>query len=320
MDASETAAFERACTEPLGAQAIRALAARAQASAERADCLALVAALAHCAFAAPERVAMTYDAAARGWLGASVDGPVIDAADLPRLPIPPALWSALGELRRDAATGLLGAGEVTTRTAALGAHHDPALRERAAASAPAWPGVTQAAAGQAPARWALADLAAAPADSLSARFRRLVVDNGFDLEVLDCEAMDLASLPPPLGWLNARILQVHDLWHIVAGYQTAGLHEVAISAFQLAQFGHGYSAMFLASTALGAADRAPERFGLTMDVVFSACKHGRETPPMIAIPWEAVWGETVEAVRARFRITPYASPYPSDVFERGIAV
>ena len=60
------------------------------------------------------------------------------------------------------------------------------------------------------------------------------------------EALSLASLPPALRYLNTRILQMHDIWHLAGGFKTTALHEIAISAFQQAQFGHGYSAMFLA--------------------------------------------------------------------------
>ncbi len=52
--------------------------------------------------------------------------------------------------------------------------------------------------------------------------------------MLDRDAPSLRDLPAPLNYLNARILQVHDLWHLVGGYQTTGLHEIAISAFHLA--------------------------------------------------------------------------------------
>ena len=32
-----------------------------------------------------------------------------------------------------------------------------------------------------------------------------------------------------------------------------------------------------------------------MDVVFDAWRHGRQTPPLIAIPWAEVWSGPVEA-------------------------
>jgi ubiquinone biosynthesis protein Coq4 len=176
--------------------------------------------------------------------------------------------------------------------------------------------VTEAAKAGFPARTRLADLAACPAGSLGEEFHRLIVDNNFDLEVLDRDALGLTDLTPPLDYLNGRMLQAHDLWHIVAGYRTTALHEVAISGFQMAQFGHNYSAMFLAVAATAAAVRDTAFFAMLMDTILTAWAHGRQTPPMLLIPWERVWDQPTEAIRSRFGVTPYATPYPADIFEQ----
>ena len=102
-----------------------------------------------------------------------------------------------------------------------------------------YPGVAEAAAGGIPPRFTLEELAACPRDSLGGSMHAFVVDNGFDLEVLDRDSLGLQELPPPLDYLNVRILQCHDIWHLVAGHATSGLHEVSVSGFQMAQFGVG---------------------------------------------------------------------------------
>jgi ubiquinone biosynthesis protein Coq4 len=166
-----------------------------------------------------------------------------------------------------------------------------------------------------PPRFTLAALAACPKGSLGRTFHDLIVDNNFDLEVLDREALGLSDLPAPLDYLNARILQCHDLWHIVGGYRTTALHEVAISAFQAAQFGHGYSAIFLAVIA-ARTNADPGLFGLIMDVTLDAWRHGRETPALIVVDWPAVWAGSIEEVRAGLGVTAFVSPHPADLFEQ----
>ena len=91
---------------------------------------------------------------------------------------------------------------------------------------------------------------------------------------------------------------------------------MAISGFQLAQFGHNYSAMFLAVVAAGGMMRPPEASGLILETILSAWVHGRRTPPMIGIPWEDVWDQSTDAIRARFGVEAYVSPYPADLFEQ----
>lgn len=275
----------------------------------------LAAAFAHAAFAAPGRIAPTYDAAAEGWFGRPVNGasilPVPDTA----LPIPAGVWSDFWGLISEAGNSI-GAGEITARTAAIGGHLPEDYRALAATVCAAYPGVTEAAAQGFPDRFTMDALSRCPADSLGGTFYRLIVDNKFDLEVLDRDQLQLASLRPPLDYLNARMLQSHDLWHIVAGYETTKLHEVAISAFQMAQFGHSYSAMFLAVVSGSSAFRPEAVFDVLMELVLSAWVHGRRTPPMLGIVWEDVWHLPTSEVRARYGIEPYVSPFPADMAEQ----
>ena len=268
----------------------------------------------HAAAAGPERLVPTYDGAAEGWLGAPPKAMMLEAAAEP-LPIPQDFWSGFWALATEPRAGP-DPGEITQRTAALAAKLDPGFRDRAAAMAWRYPGVRDAAAAGYPARFTLETLAQAPAGSLGHEFHSLIVDNGFDLEVLDREALGLADLPAPLNYLNARILQCHDLWHIAAGYQTTALHEVAISGFQAGQFGHGYSALFLAMVLTRAAFAQPEAAGLFLDTILVAWTHGRESPPLLGLDWPAIWGLPTAEVRTSIGLAPYASPYPADLFEQ----
>lgn len=274
----------------------------------------LAALFAHAAFAAPERIAAVYDAAAAGWFGTPVGVAPIAPPPVQPLALAPAFWTSFWGLVTDAG-GNLEAGEVTVRTAALGGLLDPAYPARIAAACSAYPGVLEAARQGLPDRFSLESLAACPDGSLGEAFRRLIVDNGFDFEVLDRDALGLSDLTPPLDYLNTRMLQTHDLWHILAGYRTTKLHEVAISAFQMAQFGHGYSAMFLAMVATAASFRPDPSFSLLAETILSAWVHGRRTPSMLAIPWESIWDQPIEAIRRQFGVVAYPSPYPADLFE-----
>src|SRR6185437_2238961 len=226
---------ERAGVEALaqaGAEddAARALGARLKASPQPQDVKALAALWLHGAAAAPERIPGIYDAVAEGYLGEPLGAKPVrtDAAAAERpAPIPPAFWQGLWELL-DEPRGGLGAAGVTSRTAALSGLLSADLAARVGKASLAYPGVPAAVAQGYPRRFTLAALARCPPGSLGGRFHALIVDNGFDLEVLDRTALGLDKLPPPLDYLNARILQCHDLWHITGGYETTALHEVAI--------------------------------------------------------------------------------------------
>jgi ubiquinone biosynthesis protein Coq4 len=320
LDADAFMAAAQAGPETMAAVEAAAVAAKADPFGAHAARATLAAALAHAAFAAPNRTAAIYDAAAAGWLGPATP-PAIPAPDLPALPIPQALWPDFWALVADAAAGKVDALSITTRSAGLGGHFGPAFQDRVAATCLDWPGVREAAAGGIPPKFTLEALARGPDGSVANRFHRLIVENGFDLEVLDRDALGLDALMAPLDYLNVRSLQSHDLWHILGGYHTTALHEIAISGFQLAQFGHSYSAQFLAVTAATAASSPPPGFNFLMDVVLSGWRHGRETPSLLGLDWESHWHLDVETLREKLGMRAYPTPYPPDIIEqtRGLA-
>lgn len=284
----------------------------AAASAERLE----AAEVGHVAFAAPWRLVEVMDRFADRRARVAPLSMPTGSPDpgRPPLPVPDSLFAALWAIV-DGAGGGRSALEFTQATAALMAHLDPAFRDAQLELSRQWPGVAEAAARGWPEPFTLGALAAAPAGSLAGEFHDLIVRNGFDLEVLDRDALSLRDLPPPLDYLNARILQVHDLWHLVGGYHTTGLHEIAISAFQLAQFGHAYSASVLAVT-LAASSVEPVRYGVLSGVIAAAWRHGRTTPPLLGVDWPALWAEPIETVRERLGVTAFESPWPADLFER----
>jgi ubiquinone biosynthesis protein Coq4 len=297
-------------------EAVRGLGARLKAKPQSQDLKALAALWLHAAAAAPEALPGIYDAAAEGYLGEPLGAPAVAiATPVSPEPIPAAFWVALWELLDEPRGGL----NLTNKTAALAGLISPKMQPRVGLAALAYPGVRTAVAQGYPKKFTLEALARCPRDSLGGEFHTLIVDNGFDLEVLDRDALGLDKLPAPLGYLNARILQCHDLWHIVAGYKTTALHEVAISAFQLAQFGHHYSSMFLAMVLTRIAFERPEGGPLMLQTILTAWVHGRRTPPLLGVDWPAAWDLPLDKVRNRLGVTPYVSPFPADIFEQQVA-
>ena len=285
----------------------------------RAIRLRLSAQLAHAAFLAPERLADVWDTLALGWQGRAVQAPPVSPPERPVEQADPDLWSAVWSVAEDAIAGKLDALSITARTAALGALAGETYQQRTAAAAAYYPGIDQVAGLALPQRIRLEQLAACPHGSIGARFHALIVENKFDLEGLDRDAIGLAELPSPLDYLNTRILQSHDLWHIIAGYETTALHEIALSAFQMAQFGHAYSAQFLAVTAVIGSLSSGFGWPVLMTTLTSAWRHGRETPPIMLIDWENQWQKSVEQLRSEFDIRSYSRPYPADLIERRLA-
>ena len=269
----------------------------------------------HVAAVAPERLCEDWDRMCLGWRGHLPRAEAIVVEDVAPGSVPdnffPALWALVDD--PDAGTE---AGDITVRTAALAGLLEPPFWERVASMTHRYPGVDDAAAHGLPDRFRFDDIAACPPGSLGGRLHSLVVDEGFDLEVLDRDDLGLSDLQPPLDYVNTRMLQCHDVWHEVAGYETTGLHEIAISAFQMAQFGHQYSSMFLSMVMTKAAFTQPiEGTVLLLDTVLAAWQHGRETPPLLGVEWEEIWDKPMDELRETVGIAPYDSPYDPSLLE-----
>ena len=329
MDVAERQSFERQVVgfgAALGegdAASFTEDAARGAKRGEPGAAKRLSVALARVAFVTPEAVTPIYDAFARGWLDAhSMAGSSTDHSALALLreeaELPAPFWDAFWGIVRDAGSSI-SAGEITARVAALAGDLPPAFGERAERAARAHPGAAGAAERPVPEPLRLAVLAEQPAGSLGNAFHRLIVDNNFDLEVLDRQAIGLGFLPPALRYLNTRILQMHDIWHLVGGYATTALHEIAISSFQLAQFGHNYSAMFLATVTTSTRLHFPAGLPAMLQVVAEAWRHGRASPPFMAIDWESEWHRPIAEIRARHGIVPFAGSLPADLIEQSRA-
>ena len=280
------------------------------------------AAIAHIAFVSPGASMAVLDGLARGWLGknSTLPGtPRAQAAMLARLgeaERPEAafwdgFWDFIGN-REDNMSGE----EVTARVAGLASNLPASFQVRAEEAAIAHPGTANAESRALPPKLTLDLLGAQPEGSLGHDFYRLIVDNDFHLEVLDREETGLGDMPPALRYLNTRILQMHDVWHLVAGYRTTALQEVGISAFSLAQFDHNYSGMLIATAATSTLFNAPEAFSLIMQLIVEGWQHGRMTPSFMAIEWEKEWHRPIADIRAQHGIETFASIYPADLVEQ----
>ena len=275
--------------------------------------------LAHVGFLAPDRVGEVFDTFAGRWLDDTINAAPIASLDLPPEPIPDGLLDAYWSIIEDGVTGSLDAASITERTAGLGKLQNESFQGRLALSSLQYPGVREVVGRATPPGFRLAVLHDCPAGSIGRQYHDIIVDNGFDLEVLDGASLGLSKLPSPLDFLSARNLQTHDLWHLAAGYETTILHEFSIAAFQLAQFGHNYSSSLMAVMTGVAALSPAVGFPILMDSVLAAWAHGRQTPPMIGIDWESRWNLSVDEIRQSYEIKPYQSPHLANLIELGAA-
>ena len=285
---------------------------------------ALCGTLSFVAFSCPGATVRIYDRISHAWLSGDLKLEKL-ASDLTpdkvsegfdeHCSIPEKFWPEYWSLI-DGPKGGYDATGITLTSAALSHYVDSSYLGIAERVAEKHPKADLPSKKQVPQKVDVKHLEALPVGSLGHDLHEMWVTNNFDPEVLDRDLIGLEKLPPALRYLNTRILQMHDVWHLVAGYETTGLHEIAISAFQLAQFGHNYSSMFLAGVVKMMNERGSDRFDLIMRIVSEAWLHGRVTPAFMAIEWEDHWHKSIVDIREEFSIKPFDSLLPADLFEQ----
>ena len=272
----------------------------------------LCAAMAWAAYSCPDATNAVCDNIATAWLGR---GPTPEIpAGLPEAPLENSFWLDFWAVIDGYDEGY-DATTITVAVASLAAAVHPDFVNIAENNAHNHPGAAAALSNPVPGYTDVDALAKCPQDSLGLSLHNMLVDNNFDPEVLDRNAIALSELPHSLQYLNTRILQMHDVWHLVAGYETSASHEIAISAFQLAQFGHNYSAMFLAAVMTISTIKDPKGFTVLTQIIMEAWQHGREAPAMMDIEWEDEWNSSLADIRATYKVPPYKSIFPVDLME-----
>lgn len=274
--------------------------------------LQLTAAMCWAAYSCPDACQSVCDNISSAWLGR---GPTPEVpTGLPEAPIEQSFWDAFWAVVDGHDEGY-DALSITVAVASLGAALHEDFGPLAEQHANNHPGAAAAQRNPIPGYTDMSPLADCPHDSLGYALHRLILDNGYDPEVLARDDIGLSELPHVLHYLNARILQMHEVWHIVAGYRTTSSGEIAISGFQLAQFGHNYSAMFLAATLAISTFKEPLGFAILMQIIMEGWEHGRQSPPLMDINWEDEWDASPEALREKYNIAHYQSIFPTDLLE-----
>ncbi len=108
------------------------------------------------------------------------------------------------------------------------------------------------------------------------------------------------DLVHPVVWFGRRIRDVHDLWHVLAGYDLSGLGEACLVAFSYAQT----RALGWAAIAAGAALTGMRQPGAPYArAIFEGYRRGRAAAWLPGLDYEALLAEPLDAARVRLGLT-----------------
>ncbi|HEX8239412.1 MAG TPA: Coq4 family protein [Allosphingosinicella sp.] len=144
-----------------------------------------------------------------------------------------------------------------------------------------------------------------PDGSVGAAYRAFLDRTGYSADGLAQASIAETEIPPnvehPYAWFGRRERDVHDIWHVLTGYEAdEPLGEACLVAFSYAQTG----GLGWAAIAVGAALKSLRITGNAAfaRAVWEGYGHGKRAGWLHLEDYEALMGEKLEAARARLRI------------------
>jgi ubiquinone biosynthesis protein COQ4 len=105
------------------------------------------------------------------------------------------------------------------------------------------------------------------------------------------------------GYLAERGFQLHDLFHVLTGYDTSPLGEVKVVSFTVAQAPAPYPAMIIASRPLQMVLYQPELLPFVMDAITEGWARGRKAKPLLPVAWEDHWEVPLAELQAEYGLS-----------------
>lgn len=141
--------------------------------------------------------------------------------------------------------------------------------------------------------------------TVGAAYREFRESRGFTAEGLADEARKVAPLADaehPIIWYSRRLRDVHDIWHVLTGYETDALGEACVVAFSYAQTRN----LGFAFIGWGAA-REIQRENRAIPArraVWQAYRNGRAARWLPGLDYEVLFARPLDEARGRLNIRP----------------
>lgn len=143
------------------------------------------------------------------------------------------------------------------------------------------------------------------AGTVGSAYRAFRDARGFTAEGLAEESRkigDMVDAQHPVVWYSRRVRDVHDVWHVLTGYETDALGEACVVAFSYAQTRN----LGFAFIGWGAAReiQREDRSIPARRAVFQAWRNGRAARWLPGLDYEALFAQPLDAARTRLGIRP----------------
>lgn len=105
-------------------------------------------------------------------------------------------------------------------------------------------------------------------------------------------------------YVELRLSQTHDLWHIITGFDTSVIGEIGLQAFHLPQFPYPLATMLVATSLISTTLKEPEMLPSLLAAIAQGFQMGKSAKPLFAQKWEEGWETPLSQWHAELNIQP----------------
>jgi ubiquinone biosynthesis protein Coq4 len=142
-------------------------------------------------------------------------------------------------------------------------------------------------------------LAGLPVGSLGHAYAASLTRLGYDPDLH--AGMEAGS---EAAYVEVRLSQTHDLWHVLTGFDTSLLGEIGLQAFHLGQFPYPLGAMLTAQALQSITLFDPEQLPALVQAIHTGLQMGQQARPLFAQRWEEGWEKPLQQWRQELNLTP----------------
>lgn len=105
-------------------------------------------------------------------------------------------------------------------------------------------------------------------------------------------------------YVEIRISQTHDLWHIVTGFDTSFIDEIGLQAFYLSQFAYPVGTMLVGNSLMSMTLREPAQLPQLIEAIAQGLQMGKSAKSLFAQKWEEGWEKPLKQWQTELNLQP----------------
>jgi ubiquinone biosynthesis protein COQ4 len=143
---------------------------------------------------------------------------------------------------------------------------------------------------------------------------RLLTYPEHSLGYIYAKAMKTSGLTPNLHlgmtaesdayYVELRLSQTHDIWHILTGFDTSKIGEIGLQAFHLPQFPYPLATMVIANSLIASTLFDPTQLPSLLGAIGQGWRMGETAQALFAQKWEEAWDKPLTQWQAELNLQP----------------